>query len=77
MLNSSEGAGLVDLFDQADRRVRRVGATLSLMQSAANDQQLGEEWGAALELLRCELLGAQQLQGEIKGALFGTPMRKA
>ncbi|WP_445364871.1 hypothetical protein ACJJJB_00230 (plasmid) [Microbulbifer sp. ANSA001] len=66
-------AGLFDLIEQADTKIRRVAATIALLISAASEQRLGQEWEGSLSLLQDELDKALDLQRQIKGAALPPP----
>lgn len=66
---------LVELFQQAESKIRRAGATIMLLAYAASEQQLMPEWEDALALLQEELASARDLQRKIKGVVLSTPTR--
>lgn len=72
----TEKGALIDMFQQADRLVYGASATMNLLASAANDQQLPDVWPAALQRLIDDLERARQVQRQIKGVVMSaTPIK--
>ncbi len=70
-----EKGDLIDMFHRADRLVHGAAATINLLASAANDQQLPEEWAIALQRLIDDLECARGVQRQIKGVVTSTPIK--
>lgn len=66
---------LIDMFQRADRLVHGAAATINLLASAANDQQLPDDWAIALQRLIDDLESARRVQRQIKGVVTSTPQK--
>ncbi len=64
---------LLDRFQEVEKKIKGAASTLNLLAIAANDRSMSSDWMLALERLSDDLLAAQSINREIKGAVLPTP----